>query len=572
MGSPSAPRSPALMNRFRTLAPIGALLFAAACSKGARTPATVPNPFKLDPQPTTAEITTQDLMTRLYIFADDSMMGRATGTEGYRKGTDYIAGELARLGVQPAGDSGGYFQNLPFGRRRIDVQSGLVLRGQRFEAGTDIRFALPEWRSRDFGGGLVIFAGSDPAALRRGEATNTVVVVTPGADGSLPQIGPEGPVRRSALVLVVNDGEPPESLARMFRTDSVVGFYPAGMATEGPMVGLITRAAAERMFGRSLDRVRPGTEIAGAPLNGVVLYAVEPLPARNVVGIIPGSNPALRGQFVALGAHADHVGYRRGGAVDHDSLRAINAQAWQAQGAYPGLPRLDVEQRQALTVNVDSLRAIRPARPDSINNGADDDGSGSMGLLEIAEAIALDSIRPARSVLLVWHAAEELGLQGARHFATNPTVPRDSIIAQINIDMIGRGGAADMRNGGPDYLALVGSRRLSTGLGNLVEEVNSRQPRPLALDYGLDADGHPENIYCRSDHYEYARFGIPVVFMFTGLHGDYHQVTDEPQYIDYPHYTRIVRFTHDVVRALATRRDRPVVDQPRPDPAARCRQ
>ena len=126
--------------------------------------------------------------------------------------------------------------------------------------------------------------------------------------------------------------------------------------------------------------------------------------------------------------------------------------------------------------------------------------------------------------------------------------------------------------GGDAYLQLVGSRRLSTELGDIVEAVNTAQPMPFTFDYQFDANGHPENIYCRSDHYHYARLGIPVVFFTTGLHGDYHQVTDEPQYIDYPHMQRIGRLVFDVATRLANLDHRPVVDKPKPDPNGTCRQ
>ena len=134
-------------------------------------------------------------------------------------------------------------------------------------------------------------------------------------------------------------------------------------------------------------------------------------------------------------------------------------------------------------------------------------------------------------------------------------MPRDSIVAQLNMDMVGRGDAGDLKGGGPDYLQLVGSRRLSTELGDLVESVNAHEPQPFTFDYQFDANGHPERIYCRSDHYEYARYGIPIVFFTTGLHQDYHQVTDEPQYIDYDHMARVDRLVHDV---------RPRGGEPRP--------
>jgi Zn-dependent M28 family amino/carboxypeptidase len=221
-------------------------------------------------------------------------------------------------------------------------------------------------------------------------------------------------------------------------------------------------------------------------------------------------------------------------------------------------------------VNVDSLRRLRPARPDSINNGADDDGSGSMALLEIAENLAAAPRKPRRSVLFVWHTAEEKGLLGARWFTDHPTVPRDSIVAQLNIDMIGRGRREDVATGGPAYVGIVGSRRLSTELGDLAAGL-ARQDG-IRLDYALDANGHPQNIYCRSDHYHYARYGIPIAFFFTGLHGDYHQVTDEPQYIDYPHYARITNYVRDLAVRVADLDHRVVVDKPKPDPTGECRQ
>ena len=134
---------------------------------------------------------------------------------------------------------------------------------------------------------------------------------------------------------------------------------------------------------------------------------------------------------------------------------------------------------------------------------------------------------------------------GSTYFTDHPTVPRDSIVAQLNIDMVGRGRATDATGedkngkllfGGPGYLQLIGARRLSTELGDLVERTNTSGKLGFNFDYSLDANGHPQNIYCRSDHWAYARYGIPVVFFTTGGHADYHQVTDEPQYIDYqPH-------------------------------------
>jgi Zn-dependent M28 family amino/carboxypeptidase len=218
-----------------------------------------------------------------------------------------------------------------------------------------------------------------------------------------------------------------------------------------------------------------------------------------------------------------------------------------------------------IRAGIDSLRRLRPARVDSVFNGADDDGSGSVSVLEIAEALA--AAPPRRSVLFVFHTAEELGLIGADHFTRNPTVPRDSIVAQLNIDMIGRGGTASAGND----VALIGAKRLSTQFGEAIDRVNARGHN-VRFNLSYDANGHPQQFYCRSDHYMYARYDIPIAFFFTGVHPDYHQLTDEPQYINYPHMARIARLIKDVATEVGNLDRRPVVDRPGPGPEGTCRQ
>jgi Zn-dependent M28 family amino/carboxypeptidase len=209
---------------------------------------------------------------------------------------------------------------------------------------------------------------------------------------------------------------------------------------------------------------------------------------------------------------------------------------------------------------VDSLRRLRSARPDSIYNGADDDGSGLVALLEIAEQFAPMSVRPKRSLLFVWHAAEEMGLIGSAWFTDHPTVPLDSIVAQLNLDMVGRGGANDLRGGGPDYLQVIGANRRSSALERIVDDVNRSSQHPVTL-----VRSDPNGLFCRSDHWSYARFGIPISFFTTGLHADYHQVTDEAQYVDYAKLDRVTRFVSEIARSLADTSERfePVVRGPK---------
>jgi hypothetical protein len=337
-----------------------------------------------------------------------------------------------------------------------------------------------------------------------------------------------------------------------------------------PSFMYVTGRFAEAMLGEPLARAQPGD--VGKVVRGEIAFANEPapFPARNVIAILRGSDAGLRGEYVAIGAHSDHEGIAPA-PVEHDSIRAFN-RVMRQEGANTTAGQPTAKQARRIREIIDSLRATRPARADSTLNGADDDGSGSVSVLEIAEALAKGPDRPKRSILFVWHTGEERGLIGSDWFTRHPTVPRDSIVAQLNIDMIGRGKASDLTKGGPGYVQLIGSRRLSTELGDLVERVNQEGRHGLEFDYRYDANGHPGNYYCRSDHYMYARFGIPIAFFTTGAHIDYHQVTDEVQYIDFDKMARIAGLVEATALAVADLDHRLVVDKPKPDPKAACKQ
>lgn len=175
--------------------------------------------------------------------------------------------------------------------------------------------------------------------------------------------------------------------------------------------------------------------------------AVPRGPARNVIAIFPGSDPALRGEYVAITAHNDHIGFTRN-SVDHDSLHIFNSVV-RPMGADSRMRAPTPEEWTRIRRMIDSVRALRPPRRDSIRNGADDDGSGTIALIEIAEALARGNVKPRRSILLVSHTAEEAGLIGSEWFTDHPTVPIHSIVAEFDVDMIGRGAAADIAGGGP---------------------------------------------------------------------------------------------------------------------------
>ena len=540
-------------------------------------PTTGALPLKLTPRPTAAAITPADLMTRLYIFADDSMMGRQVGTEYNLKGTTYIEREVRRLGLEPAGTDG-YYQNLPLYVYSTDSATTMRVAGQTLALGTDYLVYTQREGRIALDGTPVIHGGSaaDSARWISGDAAagKIVVLTVPSTVPPIRAFAATSRYGRAAAVVMVSLDRLTPNVQRFVSRRTAL--TAAGTPPAGPPTVFVTPRVATQMFGAAADGVAPGT--AGRPLEGTLVLHQAQAPGRNVIAVLRGSDPVLRNEYVAIGAHNDHIGFNNS-PVDHDSIRAFNMVA-RVQGADSPRPAtLTAAQQTRVRTMTDSLHALHGARRDSINNGADDDGSGSMTVLEIAEALASSSVKPKRSIIFVWHTGEEAGLWGAQHFTDNPTVPRESIVAQLNMDMVGRGAATDvtgelkeggLKRGGPGYVQLIGSRRLSTELGDLMEDVNRTSGLGLAFDYSQDANGHPQNIYCRSDHYEYARYGIPVVFVTTGGHSDYHQVTDEPQYIDYGRMTQVARLVHDAAVRVANLDHRVAVDKPKPDPKGRC--
>ncbi len=200
---------------------------------------------------------------------------------------------------------------------------------------------------------------------------------------------------------------------------------------------------------------------------------------------------------------------------------------------------------------------MRPPRRDSIFNGADDDGSGTVVLLEIAEQFAAE--KPKRSIIFVSHQGEEGGLLGSAWFVDHPTVPLTQIVAAHNMDMLGKGRVDQVKFGGPSSVQTLGARRLSREFGDIIDSVNATRAEVMAIDKSWDVTANPLNRFCRSDQVNYVRKDVPVTYFSLGYAQDYHQLTDEPQYIEYEHSARLGRFIHDVMMAIATRKDRPAI-------------
>jgi Zn-dependent M28 family amino/carboxypeptidase len=219
---------------------------------------------------------------------------------------------------------------------------------------------------------------------------------------------------------------------------------------------------------------------------------------QNVTGILEGADPQLRNEYVAFSAHYDHLKTGPNGEIFH---------------------------------------------------GADDDGSGTSAVLAIAKAMSLN--RPKRSVLVIFHAGEELGLLGSQYNADYaPVVPLDKMVVDLNIDMIGRSKPPGDKEPADEHLTdansvyLVGSNRISKELDEISAETND-QFQKLRLDYYYNDPSNPERIYYRSDHWNYAKHGIPIIFYFSGTHVDYHQPTDTIDKIDFNKMTEVTRLVFE---------------------------
>jgi hypothetical protein len=320
----------------------------------------------------------------------------------------------------------------------------------------------------------------------------------------------------------------------------------------GPVRFADIRAKAEK--GEPLQPITLGASVT-ITIDNTFEVISEQL-SRNVVGMVEGSDPKLKDTYVMFGAHLDHIGYSQVGNSNGPSpsgcrqrgtaaLQALAAAGKTAQkpargGGAPGG-----------AAGAGAGRGAAPTTPpvpfdqrDFISNGADDDGSGSIAELGVAKAFATGP-KPKRSVVFVWHTGEEAGLYGSRYNADFPVVPLDKVQAQLNMDMVGRDDCDNLEGDYTNSVFIVGADRISSDLHNVIVQTNGTLTKPLALDYELNDPADPEGVYTRSDHFSYAAKGIPIAFFTTGLHPDYHRVSDTVDKITFPKMARISQLVYE---------------------------
>lgn len=505
-----------------------------ACSRPAPPPASAPPPATIP----RGEISAAELERDLRALAADSMRGRETGTEDARRAAAFLADRVQRLGLEPAGDSM-YLQRIPLQRESfastsviaVDEAGGsqaLVI-GQDVVPLVNLGPGVPPTKLSAAGDLVFVAYGVTVPGKRddyagvpmAGRVVVVVVAAPPGADsatrarlegeaGMAERLARILPGHPAAVVLLLPDSGTAgyhtlsRALARTVAARSNASSVPDGERVLPLIMLAPLRAGSPLLPARwpADDRAEP---VSGRRLRASVRQVIAPFTGYNVVAVVRGSQATLARTFVALGAHYDHIGI------------------------------------------------VPPVDGDSIANGADDDGSGSVALLAVARALQQSEVKPQRSTLFVWHVGEEQGLLGSSYFVEHPTVPVDSIVAQVNADMIGRNASGLLYVVGP----VAAPNGMSRRLGAIVDSVNASQRMPFAIDRSWDSPSHPEHIYERSDHYSYARKGIPIVFLTTGLHADYHMPSDEADRIDYAKLARVSRLLRDVVLSVGNSDRRP---------------
>ncbi|HXI61987.1 MAG TPA: M28 family peptidase [Pyrinomonadaceae bacterium] len=512
-------------------------------------------------------IAAAQLKDYLSFIASDEMEGRDTPSRGLDTTAKFLAMNLSRWGFKPAGDDGTFFQKIALRRDQIDpARTSAEINGRKFTAGDDFlpntiaatitgplvyvgrRWVVQSKNIDDYKGIdvkgkiMVVFGQGFPQGVTqgdfRGAPPNTVFspatyAQTHGAKAILtifnPGAGQSWDVQRQRAM------QPGRAVVEKFQAPAP-GTAPRNVAV--PNVVLSTKMATALLDGEKFDLATISTRAAtadpvapfdlNANKNVSVTTGVAPahVMTQNVVAVWEGADPKLKDEYVAVGAHYDHIGVAGSGQC-------------QAIGS------------------------------DTICNGADDDGSGTTAVLGMAEAISHAKQKPKRSILFVWHCGEEKGLWGSQYFTDYPTIPLDHVVAQLNIDMIGRSkkdGDTNPRNAelsGPNAIYVIGSTMMSTELGALSTQVN-KSFLNLNYDVRYDDPKDPNRFFFRSDHYNYAKKGIPIIFFFDGVHEDYHRAGDEPQKIDYDKMEKVARTIYMTLWEVANLPARPKVDKPLP--------
>ena len=457
-----------------------------------------PNAFSQDPEPFAKTITDSELKEHLYTIASPEMQGRETATEGQRKAATYLENEFKKLGLKP-GWNGTYQQPFPVYRDSL-VKAVLNVNGDSLKHGSNFLVTNNSGSNISVEVNEILFVGYGLGDSSRNDykglnANGKIVMAWHGAPTSIVNNKKiKGPLpdyntlqnaakKNGAIALIIVQEKfttaPVPRKGRMyvkdFRKDSIPNTFIVSDSVGTILLG--DNAAALK---KQIKDGAPATKACQVKLKLELEKSTEHLESTNVIGILEGTDK--KDEAIVITAHYDHLG----------------------------------------------------TRDTAIYYGADDDGSGTASILEIAEAFtaARDSgMNPKRSIVFMEVSGEEKGLWGSDYYSENPVFPLDKTSVNINIDMIGRiekGRKDDSLN----YIYVVGDNRLSSDLRPISEKLNDKYHK-IKFDYKYNDPNDPERIFYRSDHYNFAKHGVPAIFYFSGLHDDYHRPTDTPDKIRY---------------------------------------
>ena len=472
-----------------------------------------------------ASITADDMKKHLYTIASKEMEGRDTPSPGLEKAANYIENYFKSIGLLP-GNKGSYRQQYPLYRDSA-LGSSIKVNGSSFEVFKDFQPASNNF-SADMRFSEVVFAGYGIVDDKRDDYKNLDVAgkLVLILDGTPADYKSATPVRgqapppsssfgktstaskKGAAALLVVYSNFPRRVTPMNTNWSMRGGY---MAKQSPFTFNISPDIASTIMGEDgkniFDKAKAGSLVSktytteidlGYSKSSKVTYV------SNVIGMIEGTDK--KDEYVFLTSHYDHVGKR-------DTV---------------------------------------------IYYGADDDGSGTTGILELAEAFAKAKAAgkgPRRSIVFMTVSGEEKGLWGSEYYSNHPVYPLEKTTVDLNIDMIGRTATEYLKDkDSTNYVFIIGDDKLSSDLAPITDQVNKTYVK-MKLDRKYNDPNDPNRFYFRSDHYNFAEKGVPIIFYFNGVHADYHKPTDTPDKINYPMMAKRAQLVFFTAWEMANRND-----------------
>lgn len=440
----------------------------------------------------------------LEVLASDGFAGRKTGTEGHLAAARFVAERFREFGLKPVGDDGTYFQQVALVRLATTPEDSRIVAGERVIEGNGLTW------------GSYVGKISAPVVLLRARGREAELADPSRLDGAIVLLNASR-ITRSPLYKQLADAKPaavvrygsppfpPSMGGRSLQLES--GMQALVWARQTAFKEIVAAVGLDEELGTRTREA--GVRLIPAEKKLTLEFAgeIERVTAPNVVGYLEGADDELKKEVVICGSHLDHLGVAANGAVF---------------------------------------------------NGADDDGSGSTSLLAVARAFT-KGVRPRRSLLFIAVCGEEVGLLGSEFYVEHPIFPLRKTVCELQMDMVGRNEegerGTERASDNVKTTHLVGSKKLSMELHELALEANEY--------VGFDFEYDEERVWNRSDHYNFAKNGIPIVFVFSGFHRDYHRTTDTVDKINFEKLANTARLIYVLAHTVADRKARLKVDRGR---------